>query len=158
MAITSQQWFHLPTIYNGKQQWQKHHWLNPDPWFQKHQSHNKRLYLKKTRHKAIEILIEQEPSFKPNPKFKTKKCWLGEMKTVSSSTSRRLFYKLPLRSFRKNHWSTGQQIDRANSGFCDKFFLVWQKYQIKGPKVGGMTILKLPEKRWRSLWEAEGIN
>ena len=26
----------------------------------------------KTRHKAIEILIEQEPSFKPNPKFKTK--------------------------------------------------------------------------------------
>ena len=23
-------------------------------------------------HKAIEILIEQEPSFKPNPKFKTK--------------------------------------------------------------------------------------
>ena len=28
----------------------------------------------KTRHKAIEILIEQELSFKPNPKFKTKKC------------------------------------------------------------------------------------
>ena len=26
----------------------------------------------KTRHKAIEILIEQEPSFKPNPKFKKK--------------------------------------------------------------------------------------
>ena len=26
----------------------------------------------KTRHKAIEILIEQEPSFKPNPKFRTK--------------------------------------------------------------------------------------
>ena len=28
--------------------------------------------LMKTRHKAIEVLIEQEPSFKPNPKFKTK--------------------------------------------------------------------------------------
>ena len=28
--------------------------------------------LVKTRHKAIEILIEQEPSFKPNPKSKTK--------------------------------------------------------------------------------------
>ena len=26
----------------------------------------------KTRHKAIEILIEQGPSFKPNPKFRTK--------------------------------------------------------------------------------------
>ena len=26
----------------------------------------------KTRHKAIEILIEQEPSFKPNLKFRTK--------------------------------------------------------------------------------------
>ena len=26
----------------------------------------------KTKHKAIEILIEQEPSFKPNPKFRTK--------------------------------------------------------------------------------------
>ena len=26
----------------------------------------------KTRHKAIEILTEQEPSFKPNPQFKTK--------------------------------------------------------------------------------------
>ena len=26
----------------------------------------------KTRHKAIEILIDQEPSFKPNPKFRTK--------------------------------------------------------------------------------------
>ena len=26
----------------------------------------------RTRHKAIEILIEQEPSFKPNPKFRTK--------------------------------------------------------------------------------------
>ena len=28
--------------------------------------------LTKTRHKAIEILIDQEPSFKPNPKFRTK--------------------------------------------------------------------------------------
>ena len=27
----------------------------------------------KTRHKAIETLIDQEPSFKPNPKFRTKK-------------------------------------------------------------------------------------
>ena len=27
--------------------------------------------LTKTKQKAIEILIEQEPSFKPNPKFKT---------------------------------------------------------------------------------------
>ena len=26
----------------------------------------------KTRNKAIEILIDQEPSFKPNPKFRTK--------------------------------------------------------------------------------------
>ena len=44
------------------------------------------------------------------------------MKTVSSSSSRRLFYKLPLRNFRKSNRSTGQQIDRANSGFCNKFF------------------------------------
>ena len=44
------------------------------------------------------------------------------METVSSSTSRRLFYKLPLRNFRKSNRSTGQQIDRANSGFCNKFF------------------------------------
>ena len=32
----------------------------------------KDITLIKTKHKAIEILIEQEPSFKPNPKFKTK--------------------------------------------------------------------------------------
>ena len=44
------------------------------------------------------------------------------METVSSSTSRRLFYKLPLRNFRKSTQSTSQQIDRANSGFCNKFF------------------------------------
>ena len=30
-------------------------------------------------------------------------------------------------------------------------FFVSQKYQIKQPKVGGITTLKLPEKRWRSL-------
>ena len=30
-------------------------------------------------------------------KVQNKKCWLGEMDTVSSSASRRLFYKLPLR-------------------------------------------------------------
>ena len=32
----------------------------------------KKCYLNKTSHKAIKVLIEQEPSFKPNPKFRTK--------------------------------------------------------------------------------------
>ena len=34
----------------------------------------------KTRYKAIEILIEQEPSFKSNPKFKTKNADCGKWK------------------------------------------------------------------------------
>ena len=104
----------------------------------------------KTRYKVT----EQEPSFKPNPKFKTKSANWEKWKQVSSrSTSRRLVYKLPLRNFRKSHWSTDQQIDRTNSGFCKKFFLLWQKYQIRGPKVGGIKILKLSEKRWMRLWK-----
>ena len=46
--------------------------LTLTPWFQKHKISNKRLYLIKTRHKAIEILIDQEPWFKPDPKFRAK--------------------------------------------------------------------------------------
>ena len=41
------------------------------------------------------------------------------METVSSSTSRRLFFKLPVKNFRKNNRSTGQEIDRSNSRFCN---------------------------------------
>ena len=62
----------MPTIYNGKQQWQKHHWLNSDCGLKNIKVVTKDFTLIKTRHKAIEILIEQEPSFKPNPKSKTK--------------------------------------------------------------------------------------
>ena len=129
--------------------------LVSNPWSQKHQSCNKKIYLKNKAQSYWNLdwagtLIQAQSG------FQNKKCWLGEMETVSSSTSRRLFYKLSLRNFRKSHCPTGWQIDRPNSGFCNKFFLVWQKYQIKGQKVGGITILKLPEKRWRSLWE--GIN
>ena len=68
------------------------------------------------------------------------------METVSSSTSRRLFYKLPVRNFRKNNRSTGQEIERANSGFCSKFSGI---YQIKKANVGGITTLKLPEKEMK---------
>ena len=42
-------WLHLPAIYNGKQQWQKHHWLNPDLWPQKHKSSNKKIYHDKNK-------------------------------------------------------------------------------------------------------------
>ena len=68
------------------------------------------------------------------------------MKTVSSSTSRRLFYKLPLRNFEKVIDQQANKLTELIVGSATSF-LVSQKYQIKEPKVGGITTLKLPEKR-----------
>ena len=44
------------------------------------------------------------------------------MGKISSSTCRGLFSKLSNRNLKKSNRSTGQQIDRANGGFCSKFF------------------------------------
>ena len=47
----------------------------------------------KTRHRAIEILIELEPSFKPNPKFKTK---------IADWEKWKQFLQAPLEDYSKN--------------------------------------------------------
>ena len=85
-------------------------------------SSNKRLYLNKNKAQSYWNPDWAGTLIQAKSKVQNKKFWLGEMETVSSSTSKRLFYKLPLTNFRKNNRSTGQQIDRANSGFCNKFF------------------------------------
>ena len=69
------------------------------------------------------------------------------METVSSSTSRKLFFKLPAKNFRKNNRSTGQEIDRSNSRFCNNVSGSHRNIKQKKVKVGGITTLKLPEKR-----------
>ena len=88
----------------------------------KHKSSNKRLYLNKNKAQGYWNPDWSGTLIQDKSKVQNKKCSLRQIETVSSSTSRRLFYKLPLRNFRKNNRSTGQQIDRSNSGFCNKFF------------------------------------
>ena len=51
------------------------------------------------------------------------------MEAISSSTCRALFYKLSFRNLKKGNRSTGQKIDKANRGFCNKFF--WSHKNIK---------------------------
>ena len=72
MTFTSQQI--LITLTNNLQwqQWQKQHWLNPNPWSKNIKVGIKDFTVIKVRHKAIEILIGQQPPSNPNPKFKTK--------------------------------------------------------------------------------------
>ena len=104
----------------------------------------------KTKHKAIEILIEQEPSFKPNPKFRTKN---GDWEKWKQ------FLQAPLEDYSTNFplEISEKIVDQQASKLTDLIvgsatsFSVSQKYQIKEPKVGGITTLKLPEKRLRSL-------
>ena len=50
----------------------------------------------KIRHKAIEILIEQEPSLKPNPKFKTKNADCGKWKQFLQAPIEDYFTNFPL--------------------------------------------------------------
>ena len=67
----------------------------------------------KTKHKAIEILIEQEPLFKPNSKFRTKNGDWEKWKQFLQAPLEDYSTNFPRRNFRKSNRSTGQQIDRA---------------------------------------------
>ena len=59
----------------------------------------------KTRHKAIEILIVQEPLFKPNPKFRTKNADCEKWKQ---------FLQAPLEDYSTNYSLeiSGKEIDQ----------------------------------------------
>ena len=64
----------------------------------------KKFTLIKTRHKAIEILIEQEPSFKPNLDFKTKNADWEKWKQFLQAHLEDYSTNFPLE---KSHWPTG---------------------------------------------------
>ena len=77
------------------------------------------------------------------------------MGKISSSTCRGLFSKLSNRNLKKSNRSTGQQIDRANGGFCSKFFCLtkisnktakgWSNNNIKAAR----KEMKEPVKRYK---------
>ena len=106
----------------------------------------------KTKRKAIEILIEQEASFKQNPKFRTKNADLEKWKQFLQAPLEDYSTNFPLEISEKVIDQQANKLTELIVGSATSF-LVSQKYQIKEPKVGGITTLKLPEKRWRSLWE-----
>ena len=57
----------------------------------------------KTTHRAIEILIEHEPSFKPNPKFKIKNADWEKWKQFLQAPLQDYSKNFPLKNFRKSH-------------------------------------------------------
>ena len=62
------------------------------------------------------------------------------MKTVSSITSRRLFYKVPLRNFRKSNRSTGQQIEQIEFNITHIKQAIKNSNKRSAPGPDGITV------------------
>ena len=101
----------------------------------------------KTRHKAIEILIDQEPWFNPNPKFRAKNADWEKWKQFLQAPLEDYSLNFPLKTLEK---IIDQQVKKLTDlivGSANNVSGSHRNIKQKKVKVGGITTLKLPEKR-----------